>query len=195
MTHLYGASLDVPRITTYDVLNSTTLQLGGSVFARGKCFNRTAAFVLASKRFPHYVFSASWPGPRACGMSSYTNPAGGLMDVAQSWSYGVSSGVRGMAFGWAYGQVLYAADTAGDAIWTHAFGIYGETYFMGRYPVVSGSRPRHIATHPYGKYLFASLDGMGAVAAYVLDPYMGVVMSNESKYSLIPPGRPLGCLW
>jgi len=192
MTHVYGASLDVPRIATYDVLNNTSLQLAGSVFARGRCFNRTSAFVLASKRFPHHVFSASWPGPRACGMSSYTNPAGGLMDMAQSWSYGYSSGVRGMAFGWAYGQVLYTADTSGDAIWTHAFGFYGETYYMGRYPLPGGAQPRHIATHPYGKYLYASLDGAGAVGVYLLDPYMGVVKSNDSRYSLIPPGRRLG---
>ena len=188
MTHLYAASLDVPRIATYDILNNTVAQLGGSVFARGRCFNRTAAFVLASKRFPHYVFSASWPGPYACGMSSYTNMAGGLMDMAQSWSYGPSSGIRGLAFGWGYGQTLYAADTAADAIWTHSFGFYGETYFEGRYPLPSGSRPRHVVTHPYGKYLYASLDGLGVVQAYVLDPYKQTVMRNESRYSLIPQG-------
>ncbi len=188
MTHVYGASLDVPRIATYDVLNNSALQLAGSVFARGRCFNRTAAFVLASKRFPHFVFSGSSPAPWGCGMSLYPNPAGGLMDMAQSWVYGRSTSVRGMAFGWGYGQVLYTADASGDAIWTHSFGLYGEVYFMGRYPVPEDSHPRHVVTHPFGKYLFASMEGSGQLVAYLLDPYLGLVVGNESIYSLIPQG-------
>jgi carboxy-cis,cis-muconate cyclase len=189
MSHVFAASLEAPRLATYDIINSSSLQLAGAAFSRGRCLNKTASYVLASKRFPHYVFSGSYPGPWACGMSSYTSPVGGLLDMASSWQYGFSSGVRGLAFGWGYGQVLYTADGDGDAIWTHSFGFYGETYFQGRYSVPTGLHPRHIVTHPFGKYLYASMEGGASVVPYVLDPYTSVVKRNESAVSLIPQGE------
>jgi len=188
MTHVYGASMDVPRIATYDVVNNSAVQLSGTVTAKGKCANKTAAYLIASKRFPHYVFSASYPGPNSCGMTTYTSPKGVLSDVAQTWYYGNKSGIHGLAFGWGINQVLYTADLMADAIWTHSFGAYGEVYFMGRYAVAPGLRPRHIATHPFGKYLYAVMEGSNQLVPYVLDPYMGVIIRNESAYSLLPSG-------
>ncbi len=128
-----GVSLDMPQISTYDIVNNTVVQPAGAVVAKGRCVNRTAAYVVASKRFPHFVFSASWPGPGACGMSAYTGPGGGLADMASSWAYGNRSGIHGLALGWGINQIIYSADLSGDAIWTHGFGFYGEVYPVNRY--------------------------------------------------------------
>ncbi len=189
MTHVYGASLDAPQIATYNVINNTVIQPAGAVVAKGKCANRTAAYIIASKRFPHLVFTASWPGPNACGMSAYANPMGDLADMASSWSYGNKSGIHGLAFGWGINQIIYSADLSGDAIWTQGFGFYGETYPVGKYSVPPGSHPRHIATHPFGKFLYAVMEGTNQLVSYILDPYVGVITRNDSTYSLLPPGK------
>lgn len=188
VTRLYGASADATHLTSYAVVNSSYLQQTSTVEARGRCANTTAGYLMASRRFPNYVFTSSWSGGDACGQTSFVDPSGDLRGVSASWPYSNRSVVRGLELGRGYGLVLYSADQGADALWTHSYGLYGETYLLGRYNVPRGSGPRHLEAHAFGKYLYAVMATTNTLVPYLVDPYTGVVRYNDTAYALMPPG-------
>ncbi|RYO89199.1 hypothetical protein DL766_003605 [Monosporascus sp. MC13-8B] len=94
---IYGASLYSSAIARYklttdpDESSKLQLRLTGSAT---NCDGQTSAFVLAGRQPPLGVYSASWPGPRACGAafpaSARDYDLGG--GPRYTWDYDASSG-------------------------------------------------------------------------------------------------------
>lgn len=165
------------------------LKLVKSIPADKKCCNHTSAFVLASPEHPYHVVTGAWPGPNACGMSFGVHENGTLDQVIDTWSYAAKSGVHGLAFGDAASGLVHSADLNGDAIWTHMINPKdGRAKRVGRLAVKAGSHPRHLASHPNGKHLYAVMEAGNRVAAYSLDETTKAANEEESTYSLIPAG-------
>jgi carboxy-cis,cis-muconate cyclase len=122
-------------------------------------------------------------------MSFSVHENGTLDQLADSWNYAAKSGVHGLAFGHVASELVYSADLNGDAIWTHRINPQdGRAKRVGRLAVKAGSHPRHLASHPNGKHLYAVMEAGNRVAAYSLDETTKAVDEEESSYSLIPAG-------
>jgi carboxy-cis,cis-muconate cyclase len=119
---------------------------------------------------------------------------GTLEAVAGSWQYANGSAIHGLALGGRDKQVLYAADLRGDAIWTHRLGRDGKARRLGRFGVKAGSHPRHLASHPQGRRLYAVMEAQNSVVEFAVDagvaglPGTGVVTEMVGDWSLIPEG-------
>lgn len=198
--NIYGASLNVPRIANYRVLNATTLSLTRTIPASGACYNTTSAFVTAMPNEPYLAFSASWPGPNGCGMSFSVDANGTLTDVLDSWPYTNTSGVHGLALSpsnHSDKQLLYAADLNADTLWTHAINLTtGHATEIARYKLpYEGMHPRHIAAHPSGKYLYAVMEADNSLTQFTLNPTTGAVETDTLRYMLIPIDADTNLFW
>ncbi|RYP05148.1 hypothetical protein DL764_004002 [Monosporascus ibericus] len=199
---IYGASLNSPTIARYklttDSGNSSTLQLrltGSAV----NCGGQTSAFVLAGQQPPFDVYSASWPGPQACGAafpaSARDDDLGG--GPRYTWDYGASSGIHGLALG-ANGTTLYSADLKGNSVWTHRFvgaaaidggggvGGGGGIEEVGRLFARDESGPRHLVVHPAGRYLHVIMETANELVTYELDGDAREPRREASVFSVIP---------
>ncbi|KAK8078777.1 hypothetical protein PG994_002584 [Apiospora phragmitis] len=220
-TNVYGASLGKAAIASYEVVveggqedttKNLTLAFRNSVAAAGECFNRTAAFVLPHPVFPR-VYTGSWPGPEACAMAlsiseppppgnnnnNTTNNGGGVLEeVIQSWRYGNTSGIHGLALDPA-GTTIYSADLNGDALWAHVISPDGTGRVVGlrgRYDLApAGQHPRHLVVHPNGRVLYVVMEAASVVAAYSLDDVTRLPVAELSRHSLLPEGAEPGEYW
>ncbi|KAK8096550.1 carboxy-cis-cis-muconate cyclase [Apiospora kogelbergensis] len=208
-----ASSADGNGHATIEETKNVTLELRNSVAAAGACFNRTSAYVLPHPQYPR-VFSASWPGPDACAMSLSTTPpppangssgggGGGILEeVVQSWRYGNTSGIHGLALDPSDGgMTIYSADLNGDALWAHFLSPDGTGRVVGlrgRYDLPDaqkGSHPRHLVVHPSGKVLYVVMEATNVVVAYAIDQRLRIVAEELSRHSLLPPGADPAAYW
>jgi len=140
-------------------------------------------------RPPYSVFSGSWPGPGACGISISVLKDGNLANTTQTWSYRNNSAIHGLALS-PNNDNLYSADYGGDAVWTHRIHRNGKVMANCRVPVLkTGSHPRHLAVHPDGTYLYVVMESANVLVAYSLDLDTGCPTNETVTYSLIPEGK------
>lgn len=188
--NVYGTSNLTPRVASYAVIDSSTLQLTKSIPSADLCNNKTSAFALASSVAPYRVITGAWPGPNACGMSFDVDSNGTLEEIADTWSYTDKSGVHGLTFGGGDSELVYSADLNGDALWTHRVShSTGKATVVGKFSTNTGAHPRHMASHPAGKYVYAVMEADNRVASFLLDEETKAVKSEEATYSLIPEGH------
>lgn len=169
-----------------------SLELINTVSAAKECFNHTSAYVMASATHPYRVVTGAWPGPEACGMSLNVTEDGTLDQVTDSWTYTPDSGIHGLSFGDVASGLVYSADLNGDAIWTHSISPKdGKATEVGRLSVKSGSHPRHLASHPQGKWAYAVMEAGNRLAAFSVNETTGQVAKEEATFTLLPGGKSL----
>ncbi|RYP70976.1 hypothetical protein DL771_005071 [Monosporascus sp. 5C6A] len=199
---IYGASLNSSTIARYELTtdshNSSTLQprLTGSA---ANCGGQTSAFVLAGQQPPFEVYSASWPGPRACGAAFPASARDGDLGGGPryTWDYDASSGIHGLALG-DNGTMLYSADLTGNSVWTHRIvgaaaidgggGGGGGIEVVGRLHARYGSGPRHLVAHPARRYLHVIMETSNELVTYELDGETREPRREASAFSVIPEG-------
>jgi len=137
-------------------------------------------------RAPFSVFSVAWPGPNACGQALSTYSNGTLKAVIQTWRYGASSGIHGLALGKG-DNILYSADLNGDSVWAHSLKKEASlVQEIGRWNVVrKGTHPRHLVAHPNGKLLHVLMESGNEVVEVEIDD-AGVPVKELSHWSTIP---------
>lgn len=188
--NIYGSSTSSPRISSYSVVNSSTLELNTVIETQTDCRqgNDTSAFVLALKRHPYTTFSSSWPGQPACGITLTTHHNGTLKEIEDLYHYAPESGIHGLALG-RKEKYLYASDLYGQAIWTHGVGHDGSLTYLGRLDTsAEGSHPRHVAAHPRGKFIYTVFEQSNGIASYHVDRKTGIPGKVQAVYSLLPEG-------
>jgi carboxy-cis,cis-muconate cyclase len=198
--NIYGSSVHASRVSSYTVLNATTLSLTNSIPASGACSNTSSAFIAAMPTEPYYAISASWPGPNSCGMSFSVDANGTLTDALNSWSYTNASAVHGLALAPPSSngqQLVYSADTDGDIIWTHKLNLTtGAATEVFRFQMpFEGMHPRHVAVHPNGKYLYAVMEADNSLTQYTLSPSTGAPETETLRYMLIPIDGDTSLFW
>lgn len=141
-------------------------------------------------RPPYLAFTASWPGPQACGgaFAPRGHGDGTLSYMEQSWSYEAESGIHGLAFGPGE-RSLYAADTNRNQVWTHRLLEDGTAQLVA---VLEASgeeaHPRHLAVHPRGNYMYVLMEAENTIVLYSLDQTTGAPTTEVAKYSLLADG-------
>ncbi|RYP21037.1 hypothetical protein DL765_002444 [Monosporascus sp. GIB2] len=183
---IYGASLYSSAIARYtlttdpDESSRLQLRLTGSA---ASCDGQTSAFVLAGQQPPFDVYSASWPGPRACGAafpaSARDYDLGG--GPRYTWDYDASSGVQGLALG-DNGTMLGGGGGGGIEE-------------VGRFRARDGSGPRNLVAHPAGRYLRVIMETSNKPATYELDRDTREPREEASVFSVIPEGLNRTSYW
>jgi carboxy-cis,cis-muconate cyclase len=211
---LYGTAFDTSGLSSYTVADGgNDLHLDVVLQTPTKCRSSdTSAYII-----PHpnhdVVYTAGWGGNPACYLVTSTHANGTLDRVGESGIYTNTSGIHGLALRPGSDQFLYAADTHTNIIWTHS--ILADGALSAPIPKnVSwdGKAPRHLATHPNGKWLYAVFEAGNSVSAYPLYSYShnitstsnGVPGNTTRRYSIIPglaststlePAPPLNARW
>lgn len=179
---------------TIELTKSISATGTGTGTGAGACFNTTSAFVEAMSTEPYFAFVASRSGPGSCGMVLSVDSTGALAEVADSWTYANDSRVLGLALGEQAGkQLVYSADLEGNIVWTHRVDrTSGSVSEVDRLPApYPGMRPRHLAAHPGGKYLYVVMEADNSIAQFDLDSETGAPLKESLRVMLIPIGRSL----
>jgi len=93
---------------------------------------------------------------------------GALAETVQDFDYWPDSGVHGSAFN-KKNNILYAADTLGNAIWTQPIdkksGRLGRPIYITK-GLKDDDGPRHVIPHPSGNALYAVMEGSNQMVWY-----------------------------
>ncbi|KAK8072275.1 carboxy-cis-cis-muconate cyclase [Apiospora saccharicola] len=165
---LYGTAWDVQpaAFVSYAVAagkddDGPALTHQATVQAGGNCTG-SAISVLAAIDPPWTVYGNLYYLDARCATVFSVDAANaGALDggIVQTYTYDLpGSAVHGMTWSAAMANVVYSADTGGNAIWTHSRdGGTGALTPVGKL-VLPAERghcgPRHIAAHPLGVYLY-----------------------------------------
>ena len=115
---------------------------------------------------------------------------GGLAANVQNYALDPASGVHGSAFD-PTGAFLYSADMGANRLWCHrvADRATGRLEPVGWVAApAAGDRPRWVAVHPSGRYLYALMEAGNRLCEYVVDPATRLPVHTHHSYPLIPPG-------
>ena len=133
--------------------------------------NGSAIYIEALKEEPYTVYGFDYWGTPGCGQVMSVDKTGALDQVIQDFDYWPESGVHGSAFN-KHSNILYAADTLGNAIWTQpidpATGELGEPIDILEGPS-DHAEPRHVILHTSGKALYAVMEGSNEMGWYEID--------------------------
>ena len=203
--NLYGTSFSTPEVFSYTVIDGKDLRLDTVLETRTKCKNNdTFAHIVPNTQY-NAVYWAPWGGNPACYLVTETYENGTLKSLGQNDIYTADSGIHGLGFRDKPGeQFLYAADTHISVIWTHSVLPGGNLSTPKQKDVSWDSKaPRHLTTHPNGKWLYAVFEAGNSVSAYPLDRN-GQIGNSTTRYPLIPsvnqtstssPAPPLDDRW
>jgi 6-phosphogluconolactonase (cycloisomerase 2 family) len=203
-TVLYASQRD--GISSYNVLDTSVLAQTGNISLVGRCqaarsrHGETSLYV--SKISPFNIYAAG-PGRTPCGWVIKVRPDGSLSNIAQSVVFNRpgpptetsnSSRVEGMVMS-RDGRWLFSADSRGEGIWTQAVngqGMLGPSRFT---PMrLEDVRPRRLALHPSGRFLYVLCRRPNEVYTYEVipsqapDQYPNLVMLDV-RISLVPTGK------
>ncbi|KAI1488767.1 Lactonase, 7-bladed beta-propeller-domain-containing protein [Biscogniauxia mediterranea] len=173
-TKLYGTdwNAEEPSFVSYDVSDPRHIKHEATIVAGRGCAGSKSVFVAARRTAPYTVYGSYYYGDDArCGTVLSVDGGGALNGIVQNYTYAAGSAVHGTAFS-PDERVLFSADAAGNAIWTHAVDAASGAVVsppLGRVAGPSaGSRPRHLAVHGSGRYVYAVLEGTSQVAQYAV---------------------------
>ncbi|KAK8061301.1 carboxy-cis-cis-muconate cyclase [Apiospora phragmitis] len=164
---LYGTAWDVQpaAFVSYAVEDEgLTLTHQATVLAGGGCTG-SAISVLASFDLPHTVYGNLYYRDARCAavfsVDAGTGALVGGRGIVQNYTYDLpGSAVHGMTWNAVLANIVYSADTGGNAIWTHARDKdTGALRLVGKLvlPVDENGGhcgPRHLAAHRQGYYLY-----------------------------------------
>jgi carboxy-cis,cis-muconate cyclase len=152
-----------------------------------------AHYTLASRHPPYNVYGTPWSIPGAslvsdCGDVISVDHTGALSRVTQTFRYANGSAIHGHAIDKGQ-EYLYSADLRGDKIWAHQVYANGYVKEIGAMGTTAGANPRHLATHPGGKYIYAVLEHANELAEYKLDPTTRLPVAESVRtWGLAPEG-------
>jgi carboxy-cis,cis-muconate cyclase len=196
--NLYGTAFGTGGLFSYSTREGgNDLRLDAALQTPTKCrLNDTSAYIVPNPDHDA-VYTAGWGGNPACYLTTSVLPNGTLDRVGESGIYTKTSGIHGLALHPSSSHFLYAADTRTDVIWTHSILPSGALSSPIPKNVSWDSKaPRHLATHPNGKWLYAVFEAGNSVSAYPLSSssyattstsaYDGVPGNTTHRYSLLP---------
>jgi carboxy-cis,cis-muconate cyclase len=187
---LYGAERD--GWSSYAVTSPKDLTFQSNLTLRGRCdggnYRRGTTSVIAEQRAPYNIFGA---GRSPCGNVIASKVDGSFDRIVQNISYQPSSRVHGMALD-QENAYLYSADVSANGIWTHKVDPVMGTLTNPKFKTHSeaNSRPRRLALHPQGRYLYVLLSKTNKLAVYEINMQAsGPQLTNTGlTYNLVPPG-------
>jgi hypothetical protein len=190
---LYGAERD--GWASYAVNSPLDLTFQSNLTLRGRCdggnFKHGTTSVLAEQKAPYNIFGA---GRSPCGNVMSSRVDGSLERHVQNITFQPSSRVHGMALD-AENSYLYSADVSANGIWTHKIDPVKGTLSNAKFKTHSeaNARPRRLAVHPKGRYLYILMSKLNKVVVYDIKMQSsGPVLTNTGQsYSLVPPGKPI----
>ncbi|KAK8016220.1 hypothetical protein PG993_014409 [Apiospora rasikravindrae] len=151
-------------------------------FWRGGDCTGSAIFVLAAVDPPYTVYGNLYYRDARCGtVFSTDSDTGALVDgggsgIVQNYTYDLpGSAVHGMTWSAAVANVVYSADTGGNAIWTHSRDKdTGALIPVDKLVLPTDERgghcgPRHIAAHRQGLYLYVVCEASSKIIQLCLD--------------------------
>ncbi|KAK8074978.1 3-carboxy-cis-cis-mucoante lactonizing enzyme [Apiospora hydei] len=183
---LYGTAWDVQpaAFVSYAVEDEgLTLTHQATVLAGGGCTG-SAIFVLAAVDPPYTVCGNLYYRDAQCGTVFATDPStGALVDgggggtgIVQNYTYDLpGSAVHGMTWSPAIANVVYSADTGGNAIWTHSrdkgTGALTPVDKLVLPVDEQGGHcgPRHLAVHRQGLYMYVVCEASSKIIQLWLD--------------------------
>jgi len=189
---VYGGIDD--GFASYLVENATSLVFSrnitiGADQCPGSKDSAGSPYVIAEQRTPFHVFGA----PRdTCGAAISVDSEGTLNQVAQSFKYGESSSIKGLALD-PENEFLYSADSKANGIWTHQINDEGKVKQVAFTPSpIPNSEPRKLVVHPNGRYLYVILSKTSSVLLYAINHGTGAqtqpLTYTGLSYSLLPEG-------
>ncbi|KAK7962468.1 uncharacterized protein PG986_003293 [Apiospora aurea] len=183
---LYGTAWDVQpaAFVSYAVEDEgLTLTHQATVLAGGGCTG-SAIFVLSAADPPYTVYGNLYYRDARCGTVFSTDPStgalvgggGGDTGIVQNYTYELpGSAVHGMTWSPAIANVVYSADTGGNAIWTHSrdkdTGALTPVDKLVLPVDEQGGHcgPRHIAVHRQGLYMYVVCEASSKIIQLWLD--------------------------
>jgi carboxy-cis,cis-muconate cyclase len=129
---------------------------------------------------------------------------GALAANLENYPYHPDAGIHGMVFDPA-GVFLYSADMGTNRLWVHrrvgradravvpASGAESspELELVGSVSAPGpNDKPRWVAMHPSGRYLYALMEKGNRICEFVIDPATHLPVFTHRHYPLIPPGIP-----
>ncbi|KAK7983998.1 hypothetical protein PG989_011400 [Apiospora arundinis] len=204
---LYGTAWDVQpaAFVSYAVEDEgLTLTHQATVTAGGDCTG-SAISVLAAVDPPYTVYGNLYYREARCGTVFAVDPGMGALvegggGIVQSYTYGEAgsgSAVHGMAWNVGNANIVYSADTGGNAIWTHVRdGDTGALTLVDKLVLPEDQMdghcgPRHLAPHPQGVYLYVVCEASSRVVQLYLnrDEFQtpNATTIADGQWPLLPP--------
>jgi carboxy-cis,cis-muconate cyclase len=163
---LYAAERD--GWSSYRIHGPTSIEFTNYVQLPPSCNNAAVKHgdtVLQIAKNP--PFSLYGAGRSPCGVVVGTRPDGGLDRVVQNITYLAQSRVQGMAMD-PSGRYLYSADGRDNGLWVHRIDPSTGRLDRGEaldFPM-NDAKPRRIAVHPNGRFLYVLLQKLSRVAVF-----------------------------
>ena len=129
---------------------------------------------------------------------------GALAACLQTYAYRPDAGVHGMAWDPA-GVFLYSADMGANRLWVHrrrrqdgrpghpasAADSLPQVDLVGSVEAPDArDKPRWVAVHPSGRFLYALMEKGNRICEFVVDPASRLPVYTHKHFPLIPPGVP-----
>jgi carboxy-cis,cis-muconate cyclase len=195
-TTLYGAERD--GWSSYSVASPRDVTFQSNLTLRGRCdgadYRHGTTSVIAQQRAPYNIFGA---GRSPCGNVIASKVDGSFDRIVQNITYQSSSRVHGMALD-PENAYLYTADINANGIWTHKVDPVRGTLTNAKFKTHSepNSRPRRLALHPKGRYLYVLLSKTNKIAVYdiQMQPTGPLLTYTGLNYNLVPQGTYIFCL-
>lgn len=187
---LYAAERD--GWSSYQVLSPSEIAFQSNLTLRGRCdganFKHGTTNILAGQRSPYNIYGA---GRSPCGNVISSKIDGSFDRIVQNVTYKADSRVYGMAHD-PSGDYIYSADTQSNGLWAHKVDPVTGKLTAARFTAhpEAEARPRRLAVHPSGNYLYVVLSKLNAVAVYSIKRNTnGPQLAYTGKsFSLVPPG-------
>ncbi|KAE9988881.1 hypothetical protein EG328_005591 [Venturia inaequalis] len=188
---LYAAERD--GWSSYRVLGPREIAFQSNLTLRGRCdgadFKHGTTNVLAGQRAPYSIYGA---GRSPCGNVIGSGVDGSFDHLVQNVTYKADSRIYGMAHD-PSGNYIYSADPSSNGLWTHKVdpvtGLLTAAWLTA-HPEAK-ARPRRLAVHPSGNYLYVVLSRLNKVAVYSIKRNLNApqLVYTGKSFSLVPPGQ------
>ncbi|KAF2654638.1 3-carboxy-cis,cis-mucoante lactonizing enzyme [Lophiostoma macrostomum CBS 122681] len=168
---------------SYALTTNGSLSYSSQVALSSNCTNTN--FISTSPSTPYTVFGT--PYSTSCPtLAISVSTTGALQSALTNVTYDATAGVHGTSLSPA-SDFLYSADDMGNAVWTHSFNsTTGTAVQLQRLSAPSGANPRHLATHPNGRWVYVVYEELNQLATYERDVQTGLLTDANTTYPLIP---------
>jgi carboxy-cis,cis-muconate cyclase len=171
---------------SYAVTDDLSLTYQSNITLSSGCSNGN--FIIGSTASPYTVFGVPYSGG-CSGLAISVSDSGALQTTVANLTYSSAGGVHGLALS-SDNKFVYSADDMGNAVWSHSFdsttGVATELQYLA---APTGANPRHLATHPNGKWVYVIFEELNELAVYSRDDSTGLLEFTNTTYSLLPSGE------
>ncbi|KAI6085550.1 hypothetical protein F4821DRAFT_148867 [Hypoxylon rubiginosum] len=194
--NLYGTdwNAETPSFVSYSVKDASTIDYEVRVDGSSDCTGEKSIYIEASPEPPYAVYGNYFYGNAKCGTVMSVHDNGTLNSVIQSFEYADGSAVHGLSFS-ADKKYLYSADDGGNSLWVHGINDDGTLTFHDQLTWPDdGADPRHVVTHPNGRYVYTVLEASSQVGQCITND-LGNLYTLQQSFSLIKDGDQASDFW